>query len=134
MVWRLTKFPPAPRPGHDINPYDKRGWFFFKKAVSEMITPSDRVLDLGFVVDDNGTCRKGRKFFDEYDGCGGWVAAEDDPEAEGLPTVVKACTRGRQFPRSLEVFNGNLDGCTFTNGSVLVASSCTCQDLCIALV
>ena len=64
MVWRQTKLPPAPRPGHDINPYDRRGWCFFELAVSEMITPSDRVLDLGLVVDDDGTCKT--KFFNEY--------------------------------------------------------------------
>ena len=93
------------------------------------LTPSDRVLDLGLVV----ACREGREFFGGYFGGGGWVAAEDDLDGAEHPTVVKACTRGRQFPMFPPVFNGNLDKCTFTNGSVLPAS-CQCQDLCITLV
>ena len=87
MVWRQTKLPPAPRPGHDINPYDRRGWCFFELAVSEMITPSDRVLDLGLVVNDDGTFKEGSEFFEHS--CGGWVAAEDDPLGEKHPTVVQ---------------------------------------------
>ena len=121
MVWRQTKLPPAPRPGHDINPYDRRGWCFFEKAVSEMITPSDRVLDLGEVVADDGTCREGEEFFGhEYPswGLGGWVAAEDDPYGDVHPTVVKACSKLRKFPMSPAVFSHELDNCTFTNGAV----------------
>ena len=26
MVWRLTRLPPAPQTGHDIRPYEQRGW------------------------------------------------------------------------------------------------------------
>ena len=122
MVWRLTKLPPAPRPGHDINPYDRRGWCFFEKAVSEMITSSDRVLDLGLVVADDGTCREGSEFCDFHlqtlRECGGWVASKHDPWGADYQTVVKACTRDRQFPMFPPVFNGNLADCTFTNGSV----------------
>ena len=139
MVWRQTKLPPSPRPGHGctcgkplstpacatcggINPYPRRGWCFFELAVSEMITPSDRVLDLGLVVADDGTCREGREFFD--DELGGWVAAEDDPNedkhpnGDERPTVVKACSKLRKFPMSPTVFSHELDSCTFTNGAV----------------
>ena len=78
-----------------------------------MITPSDRVLDLGLVVDDEGTCKD--EFFNPrpQGGLGGWVAAEDD-----YPTVVKTCSRQRKFPVSPEVFSQELDSCTFTNGAV----------------
>ena len=81
-----------------------------------MITPSDRVLDLGLVVADDGTCREGREFFD--DELGGWVAAEDDPFGDEHPTVVKACSELRKFPKSPTVFSHELDSCTFTNGAV----------------
>ena len=116
MVWRQTKLPPAPRPGHDINPYHKRGWCFFELAVSEMITPSDRVLDLGLVVANDGTCNDGIEFFSSRGG--GWVAAEDDPFGVEHPTVVKACSKLRKFPMSPAVFSHELDNCTFTNGAV----------------
>lgn len=117
MVWRLTKLPPAPRPGHGVNPYDRRGWCFFEKAVSEMITPSERVLDLGEAVADDGTCREGNGFFSKR-GYGGWVAAQDDPHGAAFPTVVKRCRRDRQFPTPPELFNEKLDQCVFTNGRV----------------
>ena len=133
MVWRQTKLPPSPRPGHGctcgkplltpacatcggINPYPLRGWCFFELAVSEMITPSDRVLDLGLVVANDGTCREGREFFEDEKG--GWVAAEDDPDGYRHPTVVKACSKLRKFPKSPTVFSHELDSCTFTNGAV----------------
>ena len=138
MVWRQTKLPPSPRPGHGctcgkplstpacatcggINPYPRRGWCFFELAVSEMITPSDRVLDLGLVVANDGTCKDGIEFFSSRGG--GWVAAEDDPFGDKHPTVVKACSELRKFPKSPTVFSHELDSCTFTNGAVLVYSS-----------
>ena len=87
-----------------------------------MITPSDRVLDLGLVVEDDGTCWDGTKFFRRlartYGNGGGWVAAEDDPNGDSRPTVVKACSKLRKFPMSPAVFNYELDNCTFTNGAV----------------
>ena len=86
-----------------------------------MITPSDRVLDLGLVVANDGTCNEGSEFFGHEwpsEGLGGWVAAEDDPKAEYRPTVVKACSKLRKFPMSPAVFSHELDNCTFTNGAV----------------
>ena len=81
-----------------------------------MITPSDRVLDLGLVVNDDGTCKEGSEFFGEYGG--GWVAGEDDPVADKHPTVVQGCSKLRKFPMSPAVFSHELDNCTFTNGAV----------------
>ena len=54
MVWRLTKLPPAGRPGHDVRPYLRRGWCLFELAISEILTPSDKCLDLGLAREDNG--------------------------------------------------------------------------------
>ena len=121
MVWRQTKLPPAPRPGHNIKKYHKRGWCFFELGVSEMISPSDKVLDLGLLVGDDGTFTEEGMFFTEHKlgGLGGgWAAADGDEFGALLPTVVKQCSTQRQFPMPPEAFDQALDQCTFTNGSV----------------
>ena len=58
-VWRLTAVPP------NTFTYEHRGWCFFEQCVSEMITPGDRVLDLGLAVDDDGACFDERRFFQQ---------------------------------------------------------------------
>ena len=92
MVWRLTKLPPAPRPGHDINPYELRGWCFFELAVMEMITPGGRVLDLegrtvgGLeVAFEPGTFRSGWHSVHEF-------RPDDRPGV--WPEVQPRCRRG----------------------------------------
>jgi len=123
MVWRLTKLPPAPRPGHDIKPYELRGWCFFELAVGEMITAGGCVLDLGLAVEADGTCFDASRFLGGGYG-GGWVAAKDDPMGASQPTVAKTCSQQRKFPIGAAAFSDALDGKgadgqarVFTNGA-----------------
>ena len=106
MVWCLSRLPP------DHVHASPRGWCFFETAISELTTPGNRVLDLGLAMDTWGACRTRSLFFadilgDNFAG-GGWVAEEDDPTSEHLPTVAATCKRERQFPLPPDVFNEKL--------------------------
>lgn len=115
LVWRLTKLPPAPRLGHDVKRAALRGWSFMELAMSEMISPSDRVLDLGLAIDDDSTCRGEPGFFDPFSGLGGWLAAEEDLRGQYHPTVIKTCSRHRHFPLPPEQFNEALNSRNFSD-------------------
>ena len=92
-----------------------------------MITPSDRVLDLGLAMEETGgdgggwACVKAEdcygKVFGSYYG-GGWAPPEGDRSAvHRTTTIVKRCSRARRFPISPAAFNAALEGCVFTNGA-----------------
>lgn len=119
MVWRLTKLPLPRDAGREIKPASTRGWCFFELALSQMITPSDRVLNLGVVVEDNGSCFDGSKFYERSFGqlFGGWEALEDDPEGRSRPTLVKTCSSDRQLPMVPSVFDEELKNLSFSNRS-----------------
>ena len=105
MVWRLTKLPPSPCLGHGSSPWQDRGWCVFEKALSELLTPSNRVLDLGLLVEDDGTL---------------WEES-DDIQRDGpsslqqhfIKVIKKTRIKRRQFPVAPEIFNQTLENCSF---------------------
>ena len=109
LVWRLTRYP------HDVTEVSYARCLF-ECAVSELITPNDRVLDLGLATREDGTCFRDMRFYSARGG-GGWTAAEDDPDGGRYPTVAKTCSRPRKFPLVPAAFNEALRSCVFTSAA-----------------